>query len=160
VALPFGQEAQLLKFVAASGGSVHAEQAVEALWPEVGPAAGQNRLRTVLNRLRRAAGDVVARKGEMLVITEGVRVDLNDFLVESHRAQAFAATDLPMAAAIAKGAMASYRGEVLPEDRYLDWAEKARQKALAAVLTCSICAPRTPSPGVTWTPCAKASSAP
>ncbi len=45
-----GQETQLLKFVAVSGGRVHGEQAIEALWPEVARSAGRNRLRTVLNR--------------------------------------------------------------------------------------------------------------
>ena len=30
--------------------------------------------------------------------------------------------------------MALYRGEVLPEERYDDWAEKARRKALATML--------------------------
>ena len=35
-----GQETQLLKFVTVSGGRVHAEQAIEALWPEVGALGG------------------------------------------------------------------------------------------------------------------------
>jgi DNA-binding SARP family transcriptional activator len=134
VAVGFGQEAQLLKFIAAYGGRVEAEQATKALWPEVGPVARNNRLRTVLNRLRRSVGDALAREGEMLVVGGEVRLDLNDFYAQAARAQALAPTDLPMAAAIAKGAMAIYRGEVLPEDRYEDWAETARQKAQATML--------------------------
>ncbi|HMK97686.1 MAG TPA: BTAD domain-containing putative transcriptional regulator [Acidimicrobiales bacterium] len=134
VPLRHGQEAQLLKFVAASEGHVHAEQAIEALWPEVGRAAGRNRLRTVLNRLRRLAGDVLARDGEMLVVGEAVRIDLLDFLAQAQRALALATNDLPLAAAMAKGAMVTYRGEVLPEDRYEDWAEKVRERARSTML--------------------------
>ncbi|HTV10824.1 MAG TPA: BTAD domain-containing putative transcriptional regulator [Acidimicrobiales bacterium] len=134
LALGFGQEARLLKLVATSGGQLHSEQAIETLWPEVGRAAGRHRLRTVLNRLRRLAGDVVLRQGEMLAVNEAVRVDLDDFLEEAARARALASSGSEMAAAIAKGAMAIYRGEVLPEDRYEDWAEKARQKARVAML--------------------------
>ena len=62
-ALAAGQGQQLLKLVAVRGGKVHAEQAIEALWPEVRPEAGRNRLRTVLgtaargcSRGRRARG--------------------------------------------------------------------------------------------------------
>jgi DNA-binding SARP family transcriptional activator/ATP/maltotriose-dependent transcriptional regulator MalT len=134
VALRPGQEVQLLKFVAASGGQVHAEQAIETLWPEVGREAGRHRLRTVLNRLRRSAGDVVLRRGEMLAVNDAVRVDLDEFLTEARRACALAPSDLSMAAAIARGAMTTYRGDALPEDRYEDWAEKPRQKARAAML--------------------------
>jgi DNA-binding SARP family transcriptional activator len=71
-----GQEAQLLKLVAVSGGQLHAEQAIETLWPEGGRAEGRNRLRTVLNRLRSAAGTVLVRQGDLLVLDRSVRVDI------------------------------------------------------------------------------------
>jgi hypothetical protein len=105
VPLGAGQEAQLMRYVAVSGGQVHAEQAIETIWPEVGRDAGRNRLRTVLNRLRAAAGDVLARGGDMLVLDGTVRADINDFLAEARRAQALAATDLALATAIARRAM-------------------------------------------------------
>ncbi len=134
VPLGAGQEAQLLKYVAVNAGQVHAEQAIETIWPEVGRDAGRNRLRTVLNRLRAAAGNVLVREGDMLVLDDAVRVDLNDFLAEARRAQALAATDLALATAIARGAMSRYRGELLPEDRYEDWAERPRQRARLVLL--------------------------
>jgi DNA-binding SARP family transcriptional activator len=134
VGLGSSQEAQLLKFVAVSGGRVVAEKAAGALWPEVGAVARHHRLRTVLSRLRHLAGNVLSRQAEMLVIEDGVRIDLNAFLAEADRALALSVSDLPMAAAIAKGAMAVYRGEVLPEDRYEDWAERARQKVQTVML--------------------------
>ncbi len=63
VVLGAGQEVRLLKLVAVNGGEIHVEQAIEALWPEVKPGAGRNRLRTVLNRLRDAAKEVVSAPG-------------------------------------------------------------------------------------------------
>ncbi len=134
VSLVPGQEARLLKFVAASGGQVHSEQAIEALWPEAGRAEGRNRLRTVLHRLRLGAGEVLARSGETLVLGTGLRVDLAEFLAEAERAQALAATDPALGAAVANGAIARYRGDVLPEERYEDWAEKPRRSARSVML--------------------------
>ncbi|HTW97820.1 MAG TPA: hypothetical protein VMD59_03530, partial [Acidimicrobiales bacterium] len=123
-AIPFGsgQEGRLLRMVAVSGRGLHAEQAIEALWPEVSPAAGRNRLRTVLNRLRTLAGAVIARHGDLLVLDRAVRVDLDELYAQARRAEALAATDLSMAAAVARAAIVRYRGELLPEDAYADWA--------------------------------------
>jgi DNA-binding SARP family transcriptional activator len=104
------------------------------LWPEVGRTAGRNRLRTVLNRLRAVAGNVVVRRGEMLVLDEAVRVDLNDFLIEANRARSLASHDLALATAVARGAMARWQGELLPDDLYEDWAEKPRQNVRQVML--------------------------
>ncbi|MGP8209220.1 MAG: BTAD domain-containing putative transcriptional regulator, partial [Acidimicrobiales bacterium] len=134
VHLRSGQEAQLLKLVAVSGGQLHVEQTIEALWPEVGRDEGRNRLRTVLNRLRTAAGTVLVRHGDSLVLDRSVSVDFEEMLAEARRAEALATTDLALAAAIARGAIVRYRGELLPEDRYEDWAERPRQRARRAML--------------------------
>jgi ATP/maltotriose-dependent transcriptional regulator MalT/DNA-binding SARP family transcriptional activator len=134
VGLRPGQEAQLLKLVAVSGGQLHAEQAMETLWPEGGRAEGRNRLRTVLNRLRSAAGTVLVRQGDLLVLDRSVSVDFEEMLAEARRAETLATTDLALAAAIARGAVVRYRGELLPEDRYEDWAERPRQRARGAML--------------------------
>jgi DNA-binding SARP family transcriptional activator len=129
-----GQEAQLLKFVTVSGGRVHGEQAIEALWPEVARSAGRNRLRTVLNRLRATAGNVLNREGEILALDDALQVDVQEFFSEARRAQALASKDLSLATAVARGAMARYRGDLLPDDRYDDWAEKPRQQAKVVML--------------------------
>lgn len=129
VALGHGQEVRLLKFVAARGGHVHAEEAIESMWPEVALADGRNRLRTVLNRLRNAAGDVIERSGELLELSPALSVDFTEFLSEAERALSLASSNPPLAVAMAHGAMARYRGELLPDDRYEDWAEKPRVRA-------------------------------
>jgi DNA-binding SARP family transcriptional activator/ATP/maltotriose-dependent transcriptional regulator MalT len=133
VTLNPSMEAQLLKYLALNA-RAHAEQVIEVLWPEVGRAAGRNRLRTVLSRLRVSAGNVVEREGESLVLNEAVHVDLNEFLTEARRAQALAHNDLTLATAVARGAMARYRGDVLPDDLYEDWAERPRQNARQVML--------------------------
>jgi ATP/maltotriose-dependent transcriptional regulator MalT/DNA-binding SARP family transcriptional activator len=129
-----GQAAQLLKIITVSGGRLHAEQAIEALWPEVDPAAGRNRMRTVLTRLRHASPDAVRRDGELLVLGTGVRTDLSQFHREARQALALRAGDPGSAQALARSAMARYRGELLPGDLYEPWADEPRQLALRVML--------------------------
>ncbi len=134
VPLRSGQEMQLLKLVAVSGGRVHAEQAIEALWPDANRSSGRARLRTVLNRLRTWAGETVSRDGDALVLDPAVTVDIDEFHAEARSALALADSDLPLATAIARGAIARYRGELLPDDRYEDWATRQREVAQAVML--------------------------
>jgi DNA-binding SARP family transcriptional activator len=135
-ALPLGsgQAAQLVKLVAVRGGRIHAEQAIEALWPDSDPAAGRNRLRTVLGRLREAAPEVVQREGELLCLAPSVRVDLAQFEHEARRALALAAGDPAAAVAVARSAIARYRGDLLPHDLYEDWADGPRVQAQQVML--------------------------
>ncbi len=63
------------------------------------------------------------------MLAPGLTVDVDEFLAEAGRALALAATDPTIAAAVARGAMARYHGDLLPEDRYEDWVEKPRQRA-------------------------------
>ena len=135
VAIAAGQGAQLLKLVTLSGGRIASDRLIETIWPEVELEAGRNRLRTVLNRLRGAAGgEVIAREGEVLVLDPAIRVDLVEFLAETRRARSLASVDAPLAVATARGAIARYRGELLPDDLYEDWAAAPRERARGAML--------------------------
>jgi DNA-binding SARP family transcriptional activator len=134
VVIGAGQAAQLLKLIAVSGGRIAAEQAIEALWPDVAPAAGRNRLRTVLGRLREAAGDVVTRDGELLVLDQIVRLDLEQFQREAREALALGPVDPTSAVASARSAIARYRGELLPSDPYDDWLQEPREAAAQTML--------------------------
>lgn len=133
IELGAGQGTQLLKLVAVCGGAVHAEQAIERLWPEVAPDAGRNRLRTVLNRLRDTVGDVVRREGDLLALAPEVRLDLTQFKREAREALALRA-EAGAAVAVARSAIARYRGDVLPLDLYEEWAAEARDDARRAML--------------------------
>ena len=96
--------------------------------------AGRNRLRTVLNRLRAEAGDVIVRDGETLVLEEAIAVDLAQFGQESRRALALGRAEPTHAVALARAAIAKYRGDLLPDDPYEDWAEAPRQHARRVAL--------------------------
>jgi DNA-binding SARP family transcriptional activator len=127
-----GKGTQLLKMVAVSGGRVLADVAIEALWPETGREAGRNRLRTVLNRQRAEAGEVIIRDGGSLRLAPEVRVDLALFKAEASRALTFGRAEA--AVAVARGAIARYRGDVLPDDPYEDWAQIPRDQARRIML--------------------------
>jgi DNA-binding SARP family transcriptional activator len=133
VSLGGRQAGQLLKLVAVRG-RVPAEQAIETLWPEVAPAAGRNRLRTVLGRVRESAPDVIGREGDLLVLGPDVRLDLEQFRLQARQALAIGLADSRAAAAVASCAIARYRGELLPHDLYEDWADAPRQDAQRTML--------------------------
>lgn len=134
VALTAGQGLQLLKLVAVSGGRVPAERAIEALWPDVDLDAGRNRLRTVLSRLRGEAGDVLTREGETLVLSPDITVDVDQFDAEARRALALGRAEPALAVSVARAAISRYRGELLPDDAYEEWAEPPRRHARRTVL--------------------------
>jgi DNA-binding SARP family transcriptional activator len=129
-----GKETQLLKMVAVSGGRVPVDVAIEALWPDTDREAGRNRLRTVLNRQRAEAGEVIIRDGDSLRLAPEVRVDLALFKDEASRALAFGLAEPALAVAVARGAIARYRGDVLPDDPYDDWARAPRDQARRIML--------------------------
>ncbi len=134
VPLPPGQQRQLLKVLAVSGGRLVSDQLIDALWPEADFDAGRNRLRTVLNRLRAEAGDIVAREGEMLALASDLSVDLAEFEADARRALALGAGEPTLSVARARAAVARYRGDVLPEDPYEEWAIRPRERARRTML--------------------------
>jgi DNA-binding SARP family transcriptional activator/ATP/maltotriose-dependent transcriptional regulator MalT len=132
--LPAGLGAQVVKLLAVSGGRLVTEQLIFALWPDADLDQGRHRLRTILSRLRADAGDVVQRDGEVLMLAPGVAVDLAEFEREARRALALGRAEPLMAAAVARSAIARYRGELLPEDPYVPWATGPRESARRLVL--------------------------
>ena len=134
VPLSLGQGRQLLKVLAVSGGRLVSDQMIDALWPEADFDAGRNRLRTVLNRLRAEAGDIVMREGEILALRSDVSVDLNEFESDARRALALGAGEKTLSVARARAAITRYRGDVLPEDPYDEWAVRPRERARRRML--------------------------
>jgi DNA-binding SARP family transcriptional activator len=124
----------LLKMVAVSGGRLPADVAIDALWPDADREAGRNRLRTVLNRQRAEAGEVIIRAGDSLLLAPEVRVDLALFDAEARRALALGLAEPTLAVAVARAAIARYRGDVLPDDRYEEWTELPREHARRTML--------------------------
>ena len=121
---------ELVKLLAlAPGHRLHREQAMDVLWRDREPAAAANNLHQAVHVARRAldAGrDRGARRGadaEAEVDVEG----------SSSRPRRRAGRGRPAAY---RGALALYGGELLPENRYDDWAEERRDElgTLAAEL--------------------------
>lgn len=128
VDVPPGQGRQLVKLVATAGGRLTADAAMEALWPEADPDASANRLRTVLNRLKDAAGDVVLRDDRQLRLGPDVHTDVQAFSDDARRAMLLAAGGSREAVSAARAALARYGGDLLPGDPYEPWAELPRQR--------------------------------
>lgn len=107
---------------------LHREQLAEALWPDGG--AAPNSLHQVLYTARRALaadGDehasirVTLRDGVVTLAGEGLWVDVNAFEFAAAEARE---TRTPAAY---QAALELYGGELLPEDRYEDWATARRE---------------------------------
>ena len=123
---------ELVKLLAlARGHRLHRDQALDVLWRELAPAAAANNLHQAVHVARRALGaDTIDVRDEVLSLAGDVDVDVD--LLELAAADA---RRMKTAAAY-RAVLSLYRGELLPENRYDDWAERRREELaeLAAAL--------------------------
>jgi DNA-binding SARP family transcriptional activator len=108
------------------------EQVIDALWPDLPPDAGAANLRKAAHYARAALGSkeaVVLRQGQVSLWPDAeLAVDAERFGTEGKLA-------LRAGAAEACAAIAgSYRGELLPDQRYEDWAGERRRDVRAVYL--------------------------
>src|SRR5262245_45322726 len=90
---------------------------MDVLWPDRGPDAAANNLNQAVHAARRALGaDVIEVRDELIALTDGVEVDVDRF---EQTAEGALRAGTPAAC---RAALALYRGELLPENRYDDWA--------------------------------------
>lgn len=124
VPLPPSLAAQGLKIVALRR-RVPVDELVELLWPEAGPGVGTRRLRNVLWRVRAACGDLLRREGPFVSLDAETQTDVTAF---RRLAEQALDRDCPSATAAkrAREALDLYHGELLPGDRYADWAALTR----------------------------------
>jgi DNA-binding SARP family transcriptional activator len=122
--------AALLKLLAlAPGHRVYREQAMDALWPELDPAAAGANLRKAVHHARGALEDAEAGASALIIsdgdfITlapEGFALDIARF--RSTLAGARRAGAIPDY----ERALHLYQGDLLPEDRYEEWAIAPRR---------------------------------
>ena len=115
----------------ALGHRLHREQAMSLFWSDLGKEAASNNLRQILHAARRALGldpasgsRYLASEGELLVLCPGcdLRVDVEAFEGEAENAHR---TGYPTAY---RAAIDLYTGDLLPEDRYEEWAEIRREE--------------------------------
>src|SRR6516162_6109092 len=117
--------AALMKVLAlAPGHRLHREQMMDLLWPELDPAAAGANLRKAVHHSRGAldgaaqgGGDLLASAGDVLALdAETVVVDVEQFralLVAARRGNDVDGY---------RQAIGRYSGELLPDDRYEEWA--------------------------------------
>lgn len=122
---------ELVKLLAlARGHRLHREIAMDTLWRDLAPGAAANNLNQAVHVARRALGaDTIQLRDEVLSLAADVDVDLLEVAAADARRAG--------SAAAYRAALALYGGELLPENRYDDWAEARRDElaALAHALT-------------------------
>jgi DNA-binding SARP family transcriptional activator len=121
---PAGRPSTQVKLLALAEQPVSSGEAIEVLWTDVDESTGRQRLRNLLNRLRTSCGELVQRDGETLVLGPA-EVDANGFERAAEAALAAGAQERP---GLARTALARYKGELLPGDRYEAWATAPRER--------------------------------
>jgi predicted ATPase/DNA-binding SARP family transcriptional activator len=124
--------ASLVKLLAlASGHRMHRERAMDLLWPDLGLRAASNNLRQALHVARRTlhpdpeiASRYLSVSGEQLLMCPQGHLWVD---VEAFEEAADTARRSKDSAAY-RAAIELYSGELLPEDRYEEWAESRRQE--------------------------------
>ncbi len=121
---PAGRPSTLVKLLALTEQPLAAGEAIEVLWADVDESTGRRRLRNLLNRLRTSCGDLVQREGETLILGPA-EVDARGFERGAEAALAAPEQERP---GLARTALARYKGELLPGDRYEPWATAPRER--------------------------------
>ena len=109
--------------------SLHREQAIEALWPDRDPTAASNNLRQSLFVARRAldscgedGGARIALAHDVLTLdSDRLRIDVEEF------EEAAAEAERDPSVERHRAAIDLYGGELLPEDRFDEWATVRRE---------------------------------
>ena len=122
--------ATLVKLLAlAPGHRMHREQVMDVLWPELGTRAAANNLRRVLHVARSyldptTGSRYLASQDQSLVLYPG-----GDLWVDAQAfEEAAAAARRSQNPTTYRAAIELYAGELLPEDRYEEWAQARREE--------------------------------
>jgi DNA-binding SARP family transcriptional activator len=119
--------ADLVKLLAlAPGRRLHREQVMDALWPDLPVEASAANLRKATHCARRALGweGSVGSDAKMLTLFPGAEVHVDAERFEAAAGEALRRGE-ERACAEAAG---RYRGELLPEDRYVLWTQEPRER--------------------------------
>jgi predicted ATPase/DNA-binding SARP family transcriptional activator/DNA-binding CsgD family transcriptional regulator len=124
--------AALVKLLSLTPGHrMHREQVMNVLWPDLSPKAASNNLRGALHVARRVldpdpstASLYLSLQGEQITLCPGGQLWVD---VEAFEEAASAARSSQHRAAY-RTAIELYSGELLPEDRYEEWAHSRREE--------------------------------
>jgi DNA-binding SARP family transcriptional activator len=118
--------AALVKVLAlAPGHRLHREQVMDLLWPDEPPARTAPRLHKAAHFARRAAGrdDAVVLRDDVVWLFPDAEITVDAERFEQLARLAVAEAD----PGVAREALSWYGGELLPADRYEDWATDRRE---------------------------------
>src|SRR5215469_916043 len=122
----------LVKLLAlADGHRAHRDVLAGVLWPGLDPAAAANNLHQVLHAARRALTSDRSPSGDALCLRDDIVIlwPDGDLIVDTDVFAAAAQRALYSGAVEDYGAaLKLYAGELLPEDRYADWAAPHRDR--------------------------------
>jgi DNA-binding SARP family transcriptional activator len=122
--------ASLVKVLAlAPGHRLHREQVMDLLWPELGKQAASNNLRGAIHASRTALDPergslYLASQDESLVLCPGANLWVDVDAFEEATVSARRSRD----PAAYRAAIELYAGDLLPGDRYEEWAETRREE--------------------------------
>jgi len=113
---------ELVKLLAlADGHRLHREQAMDALWPDRSPDSAANNLNQAVHAARRALGP------DAITLVDGV-LRLAAYVDVEAFEEAAAGALRERTAQACQSALPLYGGELLPENRYDDWASIERER--------------------------------
>ena len=118
--------AALVKVLAlAPGQRLHREQVIDILWPDEALALAAPKLHKAAHYARRAAGrlDAIVLRGDMVHLFPGAELTIDVARFDELSRDALASRD----AVTAQAALEHYRGELLPDDLYEEWAAERRE---------------------------------
>lgn len=121
------RSAALVKLITLSPNHrLHREQAMEALWPEMAPDASAANLRKAIHFARRALGghELIALKNNIVALAPDQELVIDVEVFEASARAALRSGDPTACAQAAK----CYGGELLPDDRYVEWVEEPRER--------------------------------
>jgi DNA-binding SARP family transcriptional activator/TolB-like protein len=125
---------QLIKLLALQPHhQLHREQAIEFLWPESDPESAANNLHKAIHMARHALEPLLkSPSNSHFVLTQGQQVLLNApgrlWIDVEDFEQRVVAVSAGSNVQACEDARALYNGELLPEDRYDDWAAVRRER--------------------------------
>jgi DNA-binding SARP family transcriptional activator len=117
----------------APGHSLHREQVADLLWPDLPPDVTRARLSKMVHLARHALEpglDAGAHSSYLRSTRELLFLDSRHVWVDADHFEQAANTALAGDATRLEAVLTLYKGELLPEDRYADWAA-GRREALA-----------------------------
>jgi DNA-binding SARP family transcriptional activator len=118
--------AALVKVLAlAPGHRLHREQVIDMLWPDDAPAEAAPKLHKAAHYARRAAGrhDTLVLRNDIVHLFPSAELVVDALQFDELSRRAISDRD----PATARAAIEHYTGELLPDDRYEEWAGERRE---------------------------------